>query len=218
MLPEALSAGKVALPPNTSDKRLTLAIDIDQTMLTVRPSHQFALRVPDFTLQMNGIVSVFLRPGLLSFLQSVTEDYEVVAFTSACQEYADKLLSKIECLLAVGTQEGRIFQHRLYRQHCREIGWPAVRLVKDLRVLGRDLANTVLMDDCPFVFACQPENALPIIPWNGDPTDRQLNQTMLPFLRFLARVPKCQGHCIQDILRSSLEIVRRLRETREPAR
>lgn len=37
--------------------------------------------------------------------------------------------------------------------------------VKDLRVLGRSLANTVLVDNAPYSYLMQLENGIPIIPY-----------------------------------------------------
>lgn len=46
--------------------------------------------------------------------------------------------------------------------------------VKDLRVLNRNLSRTVFVDNCIYSYALQLENGIPIIPFNGNPKDNEL--------------------------------------------
>jgi TFIIF-interacting CTD phosphatase-like protein len=53
--------------------------------------------------------------------------------------------------------------------------------VKDLRIFGKDLNRTVFVDNCIYSYAFQLENGIPILPFNGDPTDKTL-QDLLVYL------------------------------------
>ena len=46
--------------------------------------------------------------------------------------------------------------------------------MKDLRVLGRDLSNVVLVDNAPYSYIMQLGNAIPIIPYYKGKDDTQL--------------------------------------------
>jgi len=46
--------------------------------------------------------------------------------------------------------------------------------VKDLRVLGRDLKNVIIVDNAPYSFAYHLDNGYPIIPYSNDNEDREL--------------------------------------------
>jgi len=44
---------------------------------------------------------------------------------------------------------------------------------KDLRIINRDLSQMILVDNSAASFLCQPENAVPILPYLGG-EDREL--------------------------------------------
>jgi RNA polymerase II subunit A small phosphatase-like protein len=46
--------------------------------------------------------------------------------------------------------------------------------VKDLSKLGRQMTDVIIVDNSPIAYMLQPENALPIISWYEDMTDREL--------------------------------------------
>jgi len=52
-------------------------------------------------------------------------------------------------------------------------------------MIGRDLKNTVIIDNSPYVFAYQIDNGIPISSWFQDKCDREL-LNMIPFLKRLA--------------------------------
>lgn len=64
-------------------------------------------------------------------------------FTAAEQNYADKIIDLLD-------PERKLVAHRLYRDSCTAFD---SLLVKDLRVLGRDLAKTLIVDNSPSAFA-----------------------------------------------------------------
>ena len=78
-----------------------------------------------------------LRPGCIQFLKDMSQIFEVCIFTAAAQDYADFILNYIE-------KDNKYIDHRMYRQHCiHEDGI----YVKDLSLLGRNLARTIIVDN-----------------------------------------------------------------------
>lgn len=85
-------------------------------------------------------------------------------FTASTQAYADPIIDHID--------PNKVIQHRLYRESCSFIRNQI--FVKDLRVLGRDLANIVLVDNAPYSYMMQLGNAIPILPYYKGKDDDQL--------------------------------------------
>jgi len=52
---------------------------------------------------------------------------------------------------------------------------------QDLSILGRDLNHICIIDNSPYSYIFQPDNAVPILSWFNDPNDCQLMQ-LLPVL------------------------------------
>lgn len=146
------------LPPLEKDRKFTLVLDLDETLV------HFLAKEKKFKL----------RPGCIQFLKDMSQIFEVVIFTAAAQDYADFILNYIE-------KESRFIRHRLYRQHCiHEDGV----YVKDLSLLGRDLAHTLIVDNIRDNFERQPFNGIEILTWLQDPTDRELYKLSI-FLKSL---------------------------------
>ncbi|GLU13857.1 hypothetical protein SLE2022_304670 [Rubroshorea leprosula] len=157
------------LPPLATDKKRTIVLDLDETLVHSRPdpppkSYDFVVRpeIEGHTVPMY----VLKRPGMDEFLKEISEKFEVVVFTAGLKQYAALVLDNLD-------PEGRIFNHRLYRESCKEARG---RYVKDLSELGRDLRNVVIVDDNPKSYTLQPENAIPIKAFVNDLEDRELEK------------------------------------------
>ena len=111
-----------------------------------------------------GAESYFLvRPGCIQFIETMAKYYEIVIFTAALQEYADQVIDQIDV--------GNNIKTRLYRQHTSQNG---PFLVKDLSLLGRELARTIIIDNISDNFIIQPDNGIFISTWYDDMKDRYL--------------------------------------------
>jgi RNA polymerase II subunit A small phosphatase-like protein len=44
--------------------------------------------------------------------------------------------------------------------------------VKDMTRLGRAMTDIIIVDNSPVAYMLQPENAMPIVSWYDDPSDR----------------------------------------------
>ncbi|KAH8073695.1 phosphoprotein phosphatase [Aureococcus anophagefferens] len=106
------------------------------------------------------------RPRLDDFLRYAAARFEVVIFTASHHAYAETLLDKID-------PDGSLIDHRLFRDACATVDG---LYLKDLDVLGRDLAKVAIVDNTPYVFGFQPDNAIPIESWYDDEADDELDK------------------------------------------
>jgi Dullard-like phosphatase family protein len=157
-----------------SQSRAALVLDLDETLIAttfLRPSTEnFPIRVRRRQLFARP------RPGLISFIKTVSQDYDVFFFTASCPEYGDPIIDQI----APGTPAER----RFFRDRCSPFcGYP----VKDLRLLGRPLTQVLLIDDLEGSALLQPENLVRVSPWQGvNETDTVLLGQLLPVLQEIA--------------------------------
>lgn len=133
---------------------------------------------PDFVYTdcLGVQAKVWTRPFLRHFLQTVSQDFEVVLFTAAGARHADAVLHHID-------PKRSIFSHRLYGEHTVESpmwGW-----VKDMGRLGRRLEHTLLVDDSMLAALNQPCNLVPIRPFDQARKDKDHDTALPELLRFL---------------------------------
>lgn len=78
--------------------------------------------------------------------------------------------------------------------------------LKDLNVLGRDLTQTVIVDNSPHAFGFQVDNGIPIESWFDDPNDREL----LKLAKFLDKLKGCND--VRKIVRERFKCHERIAE------
>ncbi|GFZ21144.1 SCP1-like small phosphatase 5 [Actinidia rufa] len=157
----------------------TLVLDLDETLV-----HSTLERCDDadFTFPVNfnlqeHTVYVRCRPHLKDFMDKVAGLFEIIIFTASQSIYAEQLLNVLD-------PKRRIFRHRVYRESCVFVDG---NYLKDLSVLGRDLANVIIIDNSPQAFGFQVDNGIPIESWFDDRSDQEL-LLLLPFLESLVGV------------------------------
>ncbi len=118
----------------------------------------------------------FLPPLARAHQAEVGARFEVVVFTASLAKYADPLLDLLD--------RGATVRWRLFRESCYPYEG---NYVKDLTCLGRELRNTIIVDNSPHSYIFQPFNAVPIRNFIDDMSERDLLD-LLPQLLSLADV------------------------------
>ncbi|KAL4925554.1 protein translocase subunit TIM50 [Aspergillus undulatus] len=114
------------------------------------------------------------RPGVDYFLRYLNQYYELVLFTTVPSMMADQVLRKLDPY--------RIIRWPLFREATR---YKDGEYIKDLSYLNRDLSKVILIDTKDEHARLQPENAVILDKWDGNPKDKTL-VALIPFLEYLA--------------------------------
>ena len=140
-------------------KPYTLVLGLDETLVNFQ--------------QINYTQGVLkLRPFLIEFLESVSQYYELILFTTETEYYAEPIIKAIE-------QKNNYFDYIFYKENCIIVGND---YVKDLTRIGRPLDSTIIVDNMPQYFRSQKENGIIIKSfWAQDPNDRALYD-LIPIL------------------------------------
>ena len=183
------------LLPRQSSNKKTLVLDLDETLV----HSQFQpFDIPaDIILKIeleNELhdIHVMVRPGVPEFLKNMGKIYEIVIFTASVSKYADPLLDIID--------KEKNCKFRLFREHCTQIN---TCYVKELKKLGRELKNVIILDNSPMSYALNPENGIPINTWFEDKSDREL-YNISSILEFLSFVPDVRNYINQFIVNDEI--------------
>ena len=178
-LPNHLKVKKICIPKKSAHTpRVTLVLDLDETLVHCST---VPIKKADFVFPVNFNnteyqVYVRKRPYFELFLKEVCKMFEVVVFTASHSVYASKLLDLLD-------KNHEYIHHRAYRDSCLPVEG---NYLKDLCVLGRNLATTCIIDNSPQAYAFQLHNGIPIHSWYEDETDDELLK-LLPFLKKLSQ-------------------------------
>lgn len=113
------------------------------------------------------------RPGVDYFIHYLSQYYEIVLFTSVPLATAEPVLRKLDPFRFIMWPLGR--EATKYKNG---------EIVKDLSYLNRDLSKVIIIDTDAKHVQLQPENAIVLPKWTGDPKDTTL-VSLVPFLEFI---------------------------------
>lgn len=158
--------------------RPLLILDLDETLVwstRAAPESGYDFRVMDYF--------VVRRPHLSRFLDRVFEWYDIAAWTSSGEHYAQAVCRELfgesrvlEFLWSAARCTPR-FDHEAGRQ-------VSIKDLRKVRRLGYPLERVLVIDDSPEKLVRSYGNHLRIAPFEGDPADRELLD-LLPFLDWL---------------------------------
>lgn len=181
--------------------RPTLVLDLDETLVfatlerQARVDHELALAGQTVFLQV--------RPYALDFLAAARTQWDLHIWSTGQPIYVEAVC---RCLgLDPDTPAWA-------RDRCRRLDTIPDHhhepYDKPLAAIGTELASTIIVDNAPGTFACNPRNGIPITAWHGDRSDQQLRLLAL-YLHWLAAQPDMR----RDHWRWAAEVVL-LRNTR----
>ena len=185
------------LPPSLTKKK-TLVLDLDETLV----HSQFgAFNIPSDVVINIEIekelheIHVLIRPGVKEFLEKMAKLYEIVIFTASISKYAEPLLDILD--------KEKFCSFRLFREHCTLLN---SSFVKDLKKLGRDLKDIIIVDNSPLAYLLNSDNGLPILTWFDDRNDQELFK-ITPILEFLAEVPDVREYISKIVVNNEISYV-----------
>jgi len=165
--------------------------DTDHTTTTSEKKHKSLLNesaAADSDDEEEEDVEFSIRPGLSSFLNNLSKHYELVLYTAATREYADYFLRMIDPRGLFS--DGNI----LTREHCKFNGDYAI---KDLRLLGRDLRKTIIIDNLEENFIrTTPDNGMHISNFEGCFSDNELPR----YQQFLTRLALNEEADVRNVI------------------
>ncbi len=178
-------ADALLAPRDPSDPRITLVLDLDETL--VRSSFDAAFAA-DFEapFTLNGArctARVRKRPFVDEFLKRVSQKYELVVMTAGVKPYAKLVLDLLD--------KHGVLKARFYRESCTKTATGL--LVKDLGRLNRDLKRTIVVDNSPNAYLWHPEHAIDVSDFVGDPQDEEL-AVLADFLDIIHDVDDVRRH------------------------
>ncbi len=154
MSPDPNTIKRCLLPPIRADREFSLILDLDELLI-------------HYEADSKGGGRIHTRPNLRWFLQTVSEHFEIVVYSTSTQNYCDFILDQID--------SGKWISHRLYKSHLT-LSLDGT-LKRDLSALGRDPNKTfsVTSLDVSMRLDSSKQNPLTIPAWFGDTRDRELN-------------------------------------------
>lgn len=173
-----------------SQNKKTLILDLDETL--VHSAFKPFYFKSDIVLNINfdnklHTIHVLKRPYVDEFLEKMSKIFEIVIFTASIPEYANPLLNQLDTK--------KLISYRLFREHCT----PSNNFfIKDLKKVGRDLKDTILIDNNPVSYLLNKHNGIPILTWHSSKTDTELIK-LVPFLEYLSKVDDVR-ECIKKVI------------------
>ena len=156
----------------------TLILDLDETLIHSGFKSFISKEDISFNMEFDGKehkIYVLKRPYLDEFLDKMSKLYEIVIFTASISNYANPLLNKLD--------KKKLIAHRLFREHCTLAG---NLFIKDLRKIGRELKDVIIIDNNPISYLYNKDNGIPIISWHSCRSDKELFK-LIPLLELLSK-------------------------------
>ncbi|XP_057441021.1 mitochondrial import inner membrane translocase subunit TIM50 [Lotus japonicus] len=159
----------------------------------------------------------FKRPGVDAFLEHLAQFYEIVVYTDEQNMFVDPVIERLD--------PKHCIRYRLSRPATK---YQDGKHFRDLEKLNRNPAKVLYLSGHALESCLQPDNCVPIKPWQQQDKDDTALLDFIPFLEFVARSspadirPVLQSYQGCDIpnefIRRSKEHQRRMQEQKHRGR
>ncbi|XP_061345981.1 mitochondrial import inner membrane translocase subunit TIM50 [Gastrolobium bilobum] len=159
----------------------------------------------------------FKRPGVDAFLEHLAQFYEIVVYTDEQTMFVDPVIERLDTKHCIRNRLSRPATKYQDGKHYR-----------DLSKLNRDPAKVLYFSGHALESCLQPENCVPVKPWQQNDKDDTSLLDFIPFLEFVARsspadirpvLASYQGCDIPtEFIKRSKDYQRRMQEQRHRGR
>ena len=156
-----------------SGKKVVL-LDLDETLIhgdfqeeylnDIDHPYDKIIKFTSLDEQEEVSVGIFVRNGVQKFLEEISKIFDIGIFTASSKDYADAVINYLD-------PNNEFIKFRLYRNSCIKVNNISI---KDLRIIGVDLKNIVLIDNNMYSFANQLGNGILINSFYYDKNDYDL--------------------------------------------
>ena len=168
-----------------SGKKVVL-LDLDETLIhgdfqeeylnDIDHPYDKIIKFTSLDEQEEVSVGIFIRNGVQKFLEEISKIFDIGIFTASSKDYADAVINYLD-------PNNEFIKFRLYRNSCIKVNNISI---KDLRIIGVDLKNIVLIDNNMYSFANQLGNGILINSFYYDKNDYDLFSVMSYLLTYIA--------------------------------
>jgi len=155
--------------------------DIPESQRAMYPQYTLVLSLEDLLIHTTWDTKhgyrTAKRPGLDYFIRYLSQYYELVLFTTTPSGIAQPVIAKLDPF--------HFIQWPLGREATK---YEKGEFIKDLSYLNRPLEKTLIIDTHKGHVKNQPENAIVLPKWTGDPKDPHTKDlvALIPFLEYIA--------------------------------
>lgn len=162
--------------------RYNLFLDLDNTLVSAYKYDELAKKPPALIeYNMDNYYAVFERPYLQHFLDFIFENFNVSVWTAASQSYALFIIDKI-----IRKKKSRQVNFVLFSYHCKWSRELSKRSPKSLKLCwdlfklpGHTKENTIIIDDLDLVYKHQPQNCIPVFPFEATEKNSYADKELL---------------------------------------
>ncbi|KAK7202316.1 nuclear lim interactor-interacting factor [Novymonas esmeraldas] len=174
--PSITTSGEYLVPPKPANiqNRLTVVLDLDETLIYARQG------------------PLYVRPGIETLMRFLADHCETIVWTSSKHRYADAVVAQIDTCGAVC--------HTVYRHRRWFNGTSAT---KELRLLGRSLESTIIVENTPDCCRGYEKNAVLVEDYEGGELADHTLHTLLALLRDLVARHESEGISVPEFIATS---------------
>jgi carboxy-terminal domain RNA polymerase II polypeptide A small phosphatase len=174
--PSITSSSEYLVPPKPTEiqSRLTVVLDLDETLIYARQG------------------PLYVRPGMDKLMRFLADHCETIVWTSSKHRYADAVVAQIDPCGAIC--------HTVYRHRRWFNGTSAT---KELRLLGRDLDSTIIVENTPDCCRGYEKNAILVEDYEGGELADHTLYTLLALLKDLVERHESEGMTVPEFITST---------------